>query len=333
MQEPRAPEMPSATVETIDGLRVVVLREPTTGSEVHVAPELSSNVIRFRTQVGGRTIDALDPPPDAATLRERPGRYGAPALFPYPGRVGQGRFTFRGREVSLPTGTDGNAIHGFLRGRQFEVVSLDDGLVTTRIDSRRAGIPPAEWPYPCQLTLTVSLREGVLRADCDVVNTGDEPMPMGLGFHHYFPATPDHEVWIDADERWEQAPEGMPTGRIAPLAAGDGPRRPRALHDTPPEFATPRGDVRNLLFRRSAGGIGAGVRDSRLGYEVRLTGSPQFGALVLFTPPGTPSVSLEPHTCVPNALNLAARGLPTGLVVLEPGQVWHGWWEVRAAPI
>ena len=326
-------EGPSASLETIDGLRVVVLREPTTGSEVHVAPELSSNVIRFRTRVDGRTVDALDPPPDAAALRERPGRYGAPPLFPYPGRVGQGRFTFRGRGVSLPTGVDGNAIHGFLRGRPFEVIALDDGSVTTRLDSRGAEIPPAEWPYPCQLTLMVSLRAGVLRADCEVVNTGDEPMPMGLGFHHYFPATPEHEVWVEADERWEQAPEGMPTGRIEPIAAGEGLHRPRTLRDIPPGFTTPRGDVRNLLFRRSAGAISAGVRDPRLGYEVRLTGSPEFGALVLFTPPGTPSVALEPHTCVPNALNLTARGLPTGLVVLEPGQTWQGWWEVRAAAI
>jgi hypothetical protein len=110
----------------------------------------------------------------------------------------------------------------------------------------------------------------------------------------------------------------MPTGQIDRLGPDEGLRRPRALRDIPLGFSTPRGEVRNLLFRRSAGGISAGVRDPRLGYEVRLDGSLEFGALVLFTPPGTRSVSLEPRTCVPNAFNLARRDVPTtGLVVLE----------------
>ena len=319
--------------ELIDGLRIIVLREPSTGSEAHVVPELASNVVRFRTRVGERTMDVLESAPDTETLRERPGRYGTPPLFPYPGRVGRGRFSFRGREVTLPTVADGNAIHGFLRGRPFDVVSMDNTSVTTRLDSRRAGVSDAEWPFPCQLTLTISLKAGVLRADCEVVNTGVEPMPMGLGFHHFFPASVDNEVWVEADEQWEQAPEGMPTGRIDQLGPDDGLRHPRALRDIPLGFTTPRGEVRNLLFRRSVGGVSAGVRYPENGFEARLDGSPEFGALVLFTPPGTPAISLEPHSCVPDAFNLAKRGLPTGMVELDPGQVWRAWWEVRVIAI
>ena len=156
-------------------------------------------------------------------------------------------------------------------------------------------------------------------------------MPFGLGFHPYFPASPDHEVWIEADELWEQAGQGFPTGRVESLGPDGGLRRPKALREIPPQIKMPEGDVRNLLFRRREGGIRAGVRDPRGGYEVELTCSDEFGAMVLFTPVQPPVVSLEPHTCVPNAFNLSPRGLPAGTLELAPGQTWQAWWQLRAA--
>ena len=113
----------------------------------------------------------------------------------------------------------------------------------------------------------------------------------------------------------------------------EGLRRPKPLREIPAQITMPEGDVRNLLFRRRAGGIRAGVRDRAAGHEVELTCSDGFGAMVFFTPVRPPVVSLEPHTCVPNAFNLDPRGLPAGTIELAPGQSWQGWWELRAAPI
>ena len=96
-----------------------VLREPATDSEVQVVLDIGANVQRFRTRVGGRPVEVLAPAPDAAALRERPTRSGSAPLFPYPGRIEGGRFDWRGREIQLATGPDGNAIHGFARARPF----------------------------------------------------------------------------------------------------------------------------------------------------------------------------------------------------------------------
>lgn len=329
------PDALSASVETIEGLRTAVLRESTSGSEVHVVAEVGSNVHRFATRVGGRTVEVLAGAPDAATLRERPTRFGCAALFPYPGRIEKGTFPFDGREIHLPTGPDGNAIHGVARFRPFEVVSTDASAaegarVVTRLDSRAAAVPPEEWPFPFALTLTATLAGGRLRIATEVANTGDGPMPMGLGFHPYFPAGPEAEVFVEADELWEQAGQGLPTGKIDRLGPTDGLRQPRALRDVPPTIAMPEGQVRNLLFRRARGGIRAGVRYPSARYQIALDGGDGFGAMVFFTPVAPPVVSLEPHTCVPNAFNLQARGLPAGTIVLEPGARWTGWWELHA---
>jgi aldose 1-epimerase len=328
---PAVPDAPTTTIEQIDGLRTAVLREPATGSEARVVLDVGANVHRFRTRVGGREVDVLASAPDAATLRERPTRFGSAPLFPYPGRIEGGRFTFREREIQLTTGPDGNAIHGFARARPFALRGQGPGSVVAELSSE--GVPPQEWPFPCRLTLTISLEGGALRVASQVENTGGEPMPFGLGFHPYFPASPEHEVWVEADERWEQAGQGLPTGQIEPLGPDGGLRRARALREIPPQIKMPEGDVRNLLFRRRQGGIRAGVRDPRGGYEVELTCSDGFGAMVFFTPVQPPVVSLEPHTCLPNAFNLSSRDLPAGTIELGPGQSWQGWWELRVTPL
>lgn len=324
--------------ERVEGARTVVLREPETGSEVRVVADVGSNVAAFRTRVGGRTVDVLSAPPDMATLRERPTRWGSAPLFPYPGRIENGRFSFLGREHTLPRDQrDGHAIHGFARGRAFRVLSTDAGAegarVVTQIGTEQEAVPPEEWPFPCQLTLTTSLRGGVLRVEAEAENTGTEPMPMGLGFHPYFPVHDDCEVWVDATEEWEQTGPGLPTPRITPLGPEDGLRRPRRLADVPARVSQEGGSARNLLYRREGGGIRAGLRDRRNGVEVMLEASAEFPVLVLFTPPSPPVISLEPLTCVPNAFNLQPRGLPAGVVSLDPGQRWRGSFTVRASQL
>jgi hypothetical protein len=36
---------------------------------------------------------------------------------------------------------------------------------------------------------------------------------------------------------------------------------------------------------------------------------------------------------VPNALNLQPRGVPAGLLVLQPGARWRGWWQLAVRPL
>jgi aldose 1-epimerase len=331
-----------------EGARTAILREPSTGSEVHVVADVGANVARFRTRVGERTVDVLAAPPDMATLRERPTRWGSACLFPYPGRIKAGRFRFRGRDVQLPVdGRDGNAIHGVVRTRPWRISALsagDDGAsVTARISTAEARIPTEEWPWPFGLALTISLRGGVLRVSTEVTNDGAEPMPFGLGFHPYFPTPfgPGEaercEVWIEADEKWAQE-GGLPTGEVTALGPEGWPRRPAPLGEVPPDSRMAEGPVRNVLVRRDVsgpsdapGGVRAGVRDPKNGVAMTLTASVGFGRMVMFTPASPPVISLEPQSCVPNAHRLADESdRPTGLVVLEPGERWRGWWDVRA---
>jgi aldose 1-epimerase len=298
---------------------VVVLRDQASGAEAEVVAEVGSNLHRFRARVGGKHVEVLASAPDLATLRERSTRFGSAPLFPYPGRVEHGRFTFEGREITLPTVADGNAIHGVVRARPWRVVEQSTSSVTTEFDSAAAGVPASEWPWPFVLRLTTTLRGNTVRVEIEATNRGDSDMPIGLGFHPYFPASPEHEVWVDADERGAQRGQGIPTGEKQPETQLT---KPTALKDIPATIQMAEGSVRNLLFVKNGGGISAGVRGG--GFQTRLTSSEGFGALVFFTPVSPPVVSLEPHTVVPNGFNVGQ------MVVLKPGETWRGWYQLEA---
>lgn len=341
--------MTDRTVElrTIEDARVVVLAERSTSSEVWIVADVGANVARFRTRVGDTEREILAAPPDIATLRARPTRFGSACLFPYPGRVAGGAFSFGGRTYQLPTDArDGHAIHGVVRTRPWEIVALtaDDrgASATLHIDTRSAAIPISEWPWPFDLRLVVTLVGGVLRVATTVRNIGGEAMPFGLGFHPYFP-TPFGPagsqdacaVWVDADEQWRQS-GGLPTGEIVPLGPSGWPRVATPLGQIVPDVVSAEGPVRNALYRRLAegpasgpGGMRAGIVDSVNGVAVSVRASVGFDRTVFFTPPSPAVVSIEPQTCVPNALALAATSaLPTGLEVLQPGERWNGWFEI-----
>jgi aldose 1-epimerase len=341
--------LPSVQIVSTEGARVTILREPATESEVHVVTDVGCNITRFRTRVGDRLVEVLATPASMDILRERPTRWGSAALFPFPGRVAGGRFPFGGREIRLDTDQpDGNAIHGVVRARPWRITAsgatpTDGAWIATQIATAEENIPASEWPFPFTLTMRVSLLAGRLRTHVEATNVGDQPMPMGLGFHPYFP-TPlgpageavACEIWVDATEIWDQD-MGFPTGEIRRLGPDASLRRGQPLAEIE-THSSPLGDIRNILFRRDTGntsdapgGISAGVRDPVNRVEVRLTSSAGFGALVLFTPPTPPVVSLEPHTCVPNAFNLANRAdLPTGMITIDPGESWRGWYDVEA---
>ncbi len=340
----------TVALREVQGTGVIELGEEETGSLVAICPEVGANVFRFRTVVGARDVELLATPPEMATLRARPTRWGSACLFPYPGRVRAGAFVFQGQTYQLPTDPrDGHAIHGCVRTRPWAIERLEadrfaGAHARLHLDSRLAGITASEWPWPFGAWLDVALSGGRLRIGFTVANEGDLPMPFGLGFHPYFPL-PFGEagslgactVWIDADERWEQS-GGLPTGAVVPLDETIWPRRSRSLADIPADVASGEGFVRNALFRRrthgrdaSPGGMRARIVDAANGVVVRMDASVGFDRTVFFTPAATPTLSIEPQTCVPNALAMAGEGrTDTGLRVLAPGARWQAWFAIEA---
>ena len=65
-------------------------------------------------------LDIIAGPNDPeADWKAHPFRSGIPILFPWPGRIADGRFTYRGREIKLPINDPSHncAIHGLIYNR------------------------------------------------------------------------------------------------------------------------------------------------------------------------------------------------------------------------
>ena len=71
--------------------------------------------------------------------------------------------------------------------------------------------------------------------------------------------------------------------------------------------------------------------DPSLKIAVEVRADAAFGDFVVFAPPNSPVVALEPYTCAPDAFNLAARGVAAGMRELAPGQTFEAGFEIRVS--
>jgi len=291
----------------------ITLVDRGSGASAVVEPEHGANVTSFVARVSGREVAVLSP-------------RGIPILFPFPNRIPQGRFTWRGREHRMDVNERGrpNHNHGLVRARRWDVGSLEDGdgaAVTMSIALDEIPDAMRQYPFPCRLGVTVSLRDGALGHDVVVTNTGDASMPMGYGIHPWFPPAlgtdrAATEVRIPASRRWELA-DKIPTGRTLPAEEAFDLRRWRALGTQ--EYD----DVFTDIARREDGWSEAVVRYPDAGVEVVVEASREFREWVLFADPARDAIAVEPYTCVTNAVNLEPAGVDAGLIVLEPGASWQ----------
>ncbi len=110
------------------------------------------------------------------------GAHGAP-LIPWPNRLGDGRYTFDGKDyqVALTEPEKQNAIHGFLRWRPWSCQEHQDALVvmTTTL------FPLQGYPFSLDVQVSYRLDETGLSVTTTATNVGDEPAPYACGQHPY----------------------------------------------------------------------------------------------------------------------------------------------------
>jgi aldose 1-epimerase len=279
------------------------------------------------------TLDVIAGPANPDAWREHPHRGGIPILFPWPSRVAGARFTFEGREYRLPVNEParGNAIHGFACERVFRVTRRGPYFVSAILDSSDYSELNSIWPWPFTLEIDYEVGNG-LRLKARIRNTGNSVMPFGFGAHPYFhaPLNPQGSrdamlIQLDAHARWPLDARFVPTGVTVPLDGKYDLRAPRPLG----------ADTYDDAFRMAAISAGdasmprARLIDPSLKIAVEIRADAAFSDFVVFAPPNSPVVALEPYTCAPDAFNLASRGVAAGMRELAPGETFETSFEIR----
>lgn len=307
MNPPSVSAKYSVRTERREGIEIMTLSESGV-AHAEIAPQCGSNCFALSMP------QPLLEPVALEEFRRRPTQYGFPILFPYPNRIRDGAFTFRGQRYEV-----GPVRHGLVRDRPWKVMSMgasdqEGAWIETCLDAAQF---PDEilrpFPFPFRISVTHRLQGGLFQIETALLNTGTQEMPFGLGFHPYFRRPARGAITIPAARRWELE-DYLPTGAQLELEPERDLRRPTDLEGLALDdiytalLPDPDGRVRCLLDDADAG--------CRMVVEFDAA---QFPHVVVYTPPPPrQAICIEPYTCPTDAFNLHARGLPSDLRRLKP---------------
>lgn len=104
--------------------------------------------------------------------------YHAPVLFPYCGKLKDGKLFAKGKQYDSP------AQHGFARTSEHTLVSHSENSLVLELSESEQTL--AVWPYRFRFVSTFTLDGDVLHHTLTVENTDACEMPFGVGFHPAF---------------------------------------------------------------------------------------------------------------------------------------------------
>lgn len=331
--------------EGLGGAPLVRLRAEALGDELQfieatIAPGRGMLLVQARVRLPGHgEFDLLTTPP----LDVVAGKLGGPddfagnvsfslggaILLPYANRItGRALPDTReietqvlGRTVRLPTNWGGKALgaeqyamHGLMLDSAFEVVEQGADCVRGVL---RAGDFAGHWLSATDVTVEYRLTSAALELTVQAANTGDEPLPIGIGWHPWFnlPSGDRSQARLRVPARARTAvndyDEVLPTGEVLPLAG------------IPYDFSqgAPLGDLYLDDCFVDLTGDAAEVIDPAAHFGLRISaGAPPVKAFQVYAPPDKPFVVVEPQFNWADPFNPVWKSGDTGMVILQPGE-------------
>jgi len=271
--------------------------------ELVLAPEHGGCVSAFRWE-GIDILRQFDPLKGKATAATN---YAAFPLFPFSGRIANGRFSFQGTRFELPPNfpPEPHAIHGQGWQAAWKVVESSD--VSAKLEYKNDG---AVWPWLYHAEQHFSLTAAGMSVRLSLTNLSDTAMPAGMGWHPYF-ASDGAVIETDVNSIWLSGDDMIPAS-ASELSDGNNLNIARAVLDL------------NLDNAFSAGPKGTTIHWPSKAVELKMTASHPFRHLIVYTPPGEDFFCAEPVSHSPDAVNSNEPPETTGLKVLEAGEPFEG---------
>jgi aldose 1-epimerase len=224
-------------------------------------------------------------------------------LVPFVNRIRGGRFSFRGREVTVPQNLDGepSPLHGQGWKAEWRVArrTSDEAELIYR---HAAG----EWPWTYEARQRFALTEDGLACELACTNQSDAPMPCGLGHHPYFNCSEATVLDTGVACSWTIDDKVLPVAKVA--AEGRYDLRRRRI-------------CGQGLDHGFGGWSGRALIDDPAQPFLLELASDEAGFLHIYSPPDGSIFAAEPVTHANAALNAPESDWPElGLRVLDPGE-------------
>ena len=249
-------------------------------------------------------------------------------LLPWPNRIEDGQYEFGGstHQTPLTEPARHNALHGLTRWVNWTVAERAPDRVVMAL----ALHPQDGYPFTLRLQADYRLSGSGLSIRTTATNAGREAAPFGAGHHPYLTVgtlIDEARLKVPALMRLEATDRLIPTGRLLPNRG------------TPYDFleSRPIGPLRMdtafaNLIADSDGLVRVHLEAPGGTPRVTIWMEPLYTFLMVYTADTIADrarrrrgIAIEPMTCAPNAFRSG-----DGLIVLEPGQSWHGRWGIFA---
>ena len=252
-------------------------------------------------------------------------------LFPFPGRVKNGKYKFAGKNYRL-SGVDikdGQAIHGFAKNSDWQIIEKHQDRVIIEFNIKKDEYQKRGFPFSLKIRLNYQLASNGFSCLTMVENFGDSPAPFGLGFHPYFTLGEENinsiKLKIRAKNLVEFDQNLIPTGKLISL------NKENDLDFGYPKAIGER-EIDNCYFDLYFNqGVATTEISSNQGRKIAIWQNRSFPYLQIYSADtigekhARRGLAIEPQTCTGFAFNKPEFGLK----ILSPGKKFFGEWGVR----
>ena len=263
--------------------------------------------------------------------------FGGAFLIPFTSRAGGElsadktlvNVVWHGKTIHLPNDYLGHySVHGLLnmlKAEDLHVVNTPDGQTLTAVIHAKDF--NGYWLSKTDVHFRIALTGDAVDIRVTATNVGDEPEPMGIGWHPFLRIVSGDRaqtrVHLPADlYTVVDTIDGRPTGELKPVEG------------TPKDYRSPQGatmpdastSVNFSKLTRTGGSIDAWLADPKANYAIRVRGlSPEIRTLHLWSAKDDTFCAIEEQYNYMDAFGTEWKSMDTGLVTLKPhaSTTWH----------
>jgi len=232
----------------------------------------------------------LRPTPEEAVEAGAVRRTACFPLVPYANRIADGRFFWDGRAHRLAENfpASPHPLHGVGWRRPWQVVSADERSCLLRLEHRPRDGEHSDWPFAFDAEQKISLSSGGLRVDLSVINADECAAPLGLGLHPLFPRRGSERLIFGAAGAWLNGSDMLPASQVSGGVW---------------EHAAGQSIDAQVLDNDFFGWSGTARIEADCFDAIRISASPIFSALRVFTPADKDFFAVEPVSHATDAIN------------------------------
>ncbi|MHA8062137.1 aldose 1-epimerase [Aquirufa beregesia] len=195
--------------DSVDG-QVIQLSNPKTGESAEILQDVGGALKSLHLLIQGKVENIIAIPQASQFSIHENDLYPSALLCPWVNRVRNGNYSFLGKNYQLPINEKalGNAIHGFLARKKFELGKQESTAEYARVVLFYKYLGGYEgYPFPFQFEWEFTLfQDGKLDVSMKCLNTGESDMPFACGWHPYFqiPGTDlaDYHIFFQGKSRF-----------------------------------------------------------------------------------------------------------------------------------